>query len=61
MPSNQLALSIALALFVLGLGLISTGSNRGTDGLWAAGLALIAFGGLIGPALRFAGGDEEGS
>ncbi len=59
MPSNQLSLSIALALFVTGLGLISTGTHREVDGLWVGGLALLAAGGLIGPTLRFTAEDEE--
>lgn len=59
MPSTLTALAIALGLFVVALGLISTGSHRDIDPLWVVGLVLLVLGGLIGPALRFTG-DGEG-
>jgi len=60
-PSTLTSLAIALGLFVLALGLISVGTDQGVDALWAAGLGLLVLGGLIGPALRFAGSGEEDS
>lgn len=59
MPSTLTALAIALGLFVLALGLISTGSDGDIDPLWAVGLVLLVLGGLIGPVLRFTGNGEE--
>lgn len=51
--------TLAFVLMALSLPLISYGSTAGIAALWVVGLAMLAVGGLIPPAVRFTATDPD--
>jgi hypothetical protein len=58
--NTTILLSIALVLFLVALPLTSFGAMEENEVIWGAGLALLVVAGLIPPASRFLGGDDDG-
>ncbi|QWC18190.1 hypothetical protein [Halorubrum sp. 2020YC2] len=50
---------LAFVLMALSLPLISYGASAGVAALWVGGLAMLAAGGLIPPAVRYTAADPD--
>ncbi|MFC7185629.1 hypothetical protein [Halorubrum yunnanense] len=51
--------TLAFGLMALSLPLVSYGASAEVAALWAVGLAMLAVGGLIPPAVRFTAADPD--
>jgi hypothetical protein len=59
MDNETKALAAALVLLLIAFPLTALGTERDVTWLWWAGLAVLAAGAVIPPALRFVGADDD--